>query len=494
VVEGPNTTTYPKGVTARAAIYTRISLDRDGTSASVQRQEAECRRLCEGMGWEVVEVYSDVDKSAYDPRAKRPSFERLLVDVASKRIDVVVVWKLDRLTRGGLTAIGSIVGTLRDAGADLASVTEQVDTSSAIGEAILGFLAAQAKQESQNTSIRVRAAALQDAKNGQPHSGGYRCFGYDKSGDVVPEEADLITEAARRLLAGESLRQICFDWNERGAHTTTGREWTSSSLSQLLRSPRIAGLRQHRGVIYEGAWQPILAPDHQILVLERLKENARYNRGRSTRSHLLSGLLVCGLCGGALKTMGFRMANGKPFERYQCVRQPGRVNCGKIAISKKSADEHVGHRFLVEWTERLVMARAKADARDDEEDALLAAIAADEAALSELTKAYFLERSLNEANYRETRTSLEERLAHSRQVLSKHGEQFVITQTVDGNRILTTWRGEHPDAVTIDGFAGLSTAEQRRIMATVIERIEVNPAKRRGGNTFDPTRLTIVWR
>ena len=55
--------------------------------------------------------------------------------------------------------------------------------------------------------------------------------------------------------------------------------------------------------------------------------------------HLLAGIIYCLECGGKMKTMGFRMRNGKPFERYQCVKNLGQVNCGKVAITKRSTDE-----------------------------------------------------------------------------------------------------------------------------------------------------------
>jgi len=80
----------------RAAIYCRISQDRTGAGLGVARQETDCRAVCDRRGWDVVEVYTDNDVSAYSGKP-RPGWTRLLGDVQSGLIDAVVGWHVDRL-------------------------------------------------------------------------------------------------------------------------------------------------------------------------------------------------------------------------------------------------------------------------------------------------------------------------------------------------------------------------------------------------------------
>lgn len=82
------------GRSARAAIYTRISLDRTGAGRGIERQEDDCRKLAKQRLFEVAEIYSDNDISAYSGK-RRPGYRKLLADVESGSIDVVLAWHTD---------------------------------------------------------------------------------------------------------------------------------------------------------------------------------------------------------------------------------------------------------------------------------------------------------------------------------------------------------------------------------------------------------------
>jgi site-specific DNA recombinase len=152
-------------------------LDRDGTSKSPDQQEEECRAEARQHGWQVTEVYSDRNVSAFKPGARRPAYERLLRDLEAGAFDVLLVWEPTRLTRGGLTGIAPVVELLQKAGAQLVSVTQPIDTTTTEGEMMLGFLAGMAKKESENTSKRVKRAHRNAVKDGKMHTGGNRQYG-----------------------------------------------------------------------------------------------------------------------------------------------------------------------------------------------------------------------------------------------------------------------------------------------------------------------------
>jgi site-specific DNA recombinase len=133
------------------------------------------------------------------------------------------------------------------------------------------------QREAALMSKRSKRAHLEEAQNGRRHSG-KRAFGErgrhrvedsDGTWRTVPAvseeqaeaERELIREAARRILAGDSLRGICLDWNEAGHASPRGGLWTTQTLRQMLLSPRLAGLRDHHGQLYEGRFPAILEPE-----------------------------------------------------------------------------------------------------------------------------------------------------------------------------------------------------------------------------------------
>jgi DNA invertase Pin-like site-specific DNA recombinase len=83
----------------KAAVYVRISRDREGAGLGVQRQEQDCRGLAERLGWHVIGVYCDNDVSASDRRRKRKDYLRLCDDLKAGRVDAILTWHMDRLHR-----------------------------------------------------------------------------------------------------------------------------------------------------------------------------------------------------------------------------------------------------------------------------------------------------------------------------------------------------------------------------------------------------------
>src|SRR5829696_1406820 len=176
---------------------------------SPARQERDIRRLAEARGDEITEVYRDLDISGWSGR-ERPGFEQLLEDGAAGLIDGVACWKLDRLTRNfdDLQRIWKLVQTR---GFRLVSVHDSIDTSTPSGVLGLRMGIAIAEMESNNTSLRVRAAMEEAARTGKAHAGGTsRPFGYTDHSrqELHPVESLVIREAVQRLLSGETLGSV----------------------------------------------------------------------------------------------------------------------------------------------------------------------------------------------------------------------------------------------------------------------------------------------
>src|SRR3546814_7940439 len=103
----------------------------------------------------------------------------------------------------------------------------------------------------------------------------------------VPDEVTRIRDAAERVLAGESVWSICTDWNTQGVPTVTGRPWTVTTITSILTSGRIAGLREHKGVVVaKGQWEPLIAEEqHQALVVALAPKRAKPRKGRRAEEH-----------------------------------------------------------------------------------------------------------------------------------------------------------------------------------------------------------------
>ena len=168
-----------------AAIYTRLSKDR-AEERSREDQEADCRALCALKGLNVVALHTDLEPG-YRRNARRAGYDALLDDLRAGAVDVVVIWKLDRLTRQGIRQIAPLLDVLEACKATLLSVHDPIDTSSAMGEGVLGMLASMAKQESENMSVRIRRSKRHHAEAGRHRAGGLRPFGLSRDwSELVP--------------------------------------------------------------------------------------------------------------------------------------------------------------------------------------------------------------------------------------------------------------------------------------------------------------------
>ena len=326
----------------RAVVYVRISDDPEGTERGVDRQEADCRAYAAARGWDVAAVFRENDTSAFKQRTItlpsgervrrviRPEFRAMLKDLDDGQAQVMVAYDLDRAVRdprdledlidakvlGGF-GVRSVTGSLR------------LDTDSDV--AMARVLVAMANKSSADTARRVARAAKQQAIEGTWH-GGRVPFGYRAiSGNLVidPEAAELVREAAQRVLAGESLYRIRTDWNERGILTTHGCTWSDKTIKMVLRSPSIKGMREYRPILPDGSrakssqmqveavWPAIVDGDtwQQVVdVLDARKKARNFHQpgsGVAKRMYPFSGLIRCSACGRAMVHRG---------GVYQCVQ------------------------------------------------------------------------------------------------------------------------------------------------------------------------------
>ena len=263
----------------RAATYARLSED----GLSIPDQLADSKKYAEDHSWTVVADFKDESKSAFR-KIERKGFEALLQAASDGKINVMIARHQDRLTRHPETYSRLLeVCVRRNIPIHLYGSGGVLDLRTSHGGFMGMMNTAIAWQESAIRSERVKAAVERNVKAGKRTGGGSRPFGYKiirhdqgegakrrwriVGEELEPAEAEAIREAVGRVLKGETLRSIAFDFNRRGIKPAGGKKngeskidkWQGSMLKRVLVSPRIAGLREHHGeVVGEAAWPAII--------------------------------------------------------------------------------------------------------------------------------------------------------------------------------------------------------------------------------------------
>ncbi|MBB5167105.1 recombinase family protein [Mycobacterium sp. AZCC_0083] len=367
--------------TVRAAMYLRMSHNKDVVQLGVDRQREDLEPLCQGKNWVWTE-YVDDDKTAVMKNGvmkKRPAYQRMLQDIRDGKIDAVAVWDLDRLHREPLELEEFIhLADVHRLG--LASVDTNVDLSTDSGRLFARIKGAVAKAEVERKSARQIRAMKQMADLGK--GWGRRTFGYEHDHakpQLRPMEADAIRQAYADVLAGASLYRIAEQWNAMGLRTTQSANlWDGTSVGRTLRNPRNAGLRTYHGKIVTtvredgtsgGDW-PAIVDRETWEAAQTVMSSVDKQWGKDrTRKRLLGGILICGECKKGVGTG--KRSDGTAI--YRCKTQ----GCYGVARSADPLDEWVEVAFIDALEKRTLAA-----AKQKDNTALLNEVRAEEARLN----------------------------------------------------------------------------------------------------------------
>src|ERR1700730_12401714 len=214
----------------RAIGYVRVSTDRQAEQGvSLEAQSEKIRAMALVHDAELLDIIVDSGESAKS--LQRPGMERLLGLVEARKVQAVIVAKLDRLTRS-VRDLCELLERFERRGVALISVAESLDTSSAAGRLVINIMTAVSQWEREAIGERTRDALRH--KRGQKERVGNTAFGYRLAADgvhVEPDEAEQAAIAAIRKLraSGRSLRQIAAALNLDGRRTRRGSQWRVGS-------------------------------------------------------------------------------------------------------------------------------------------------------------------------------------------------------------------------------------------------------------------------
>lgn len=294
--------TAPKPAPLRCAVYTRVStdagLEQDFNSLDAQREACEAYIKSQTHeGWRLIKGRFD-DGGFSGGNLERPALLALLAEIRERRLDIVVVYKVDRLTRS-LADFAKLVELFDAHGVSFVSVTQSFNTTTSMGRLTLNVLLSFAQFEREVTGERIRDKIAASKKKGM-WMGGVVPLGYkvvDRKLMIVPEEAETVRLIFERYRALRSLPALQGELRERGIVTrarmlATGRKiggipFMVGPLVALLRNRTYIGEINHRGKSYPGEHEQILPPETFEAVQAILDANRQGRRDHWRRSDAL---------------------------------------------------------------------------------------------------------------------------------------------------------------------------------------------------------------
>ena len=343
----------------RCAIYTRVStdngLEQEFNSLHAQREAAQAYIKSQAHeGWKLIRDHYD-DGGFSGGSLDRPGLQKLLADIRERRIDIVVVYKVDRLTRS-LTDFAKLVELFDGHGVAFVSVTQSFNTTTSMGRLTLNVLLSFAQFEREVTGERIRDKIAASKRKGL-WVGGVVPMGYevrDRKLIVNEEEAATVRLIFSRYLDLGSLSALQRDLRERGIVTRRrtlssgraigGRALTNGPLAHMLRNRMYIGEINHRDKSYPGEHAPIIDPRLFEAVQTKLTENRRERRLRRQSSNaLLMGKLFDD--------------RGNPMTPSYAIKKGVRYRYYVSSVLNQGRKEEAGSlpRVAAEAVERLIL-------------------------------------------------------------------------------------------------------------------------------------------
>ncbi len=338
----------------RCAIYTRKSceegLEQEFNSLDAQRLSAENYIASqEHEGWVLDPTFYD-DGGFSGGTLERPALQRLFQDIREDKIDCIIVYKIDRLTRS-LLDFSRIIELFDEHNVSFVSVTQSFNTSNSMGRLMLNVLLSFAQYERELTSERIKDKLEASCKRGM-WMGGNIPLGYDAKDRkllINEKEAKIVRILFQNFAETASITETARELNNLGFSTKTwisnngklhkGQRFNKSNVRRILNNHLYIGKVKHKDKLFDGMHKPII--DDQIWQKTRdlLSTNNKIQlpSSRVTTAPLLKGIMNCGICGSKM-TPTYTTKQGKRYRYYIC-QSKHKGNNDLCKVGRISANE-----------------------------------------------------------------------------------------------------------------------------------------------------------
>ena len=369
----------------RLGYYARVSTLNEEQEDSYKNQKEYFSRFINSRpDWELVGEYSDWGITGTKTDCRK-DFNRMIEDCRAGKIDKILVKSVSRFARNTVDTL-KYVRELKELGVSVWFDNESIDTLTTGGDILITILAAMAEQESRTISTNITWAYGKRFKEGKVIINYRHILGWNKEefineeGDkdsryvIVESEAEIVRRIFKEYASGRTLKQISDDLNSEGIFTKKGNEWRPTSIDNVLTNEKYTGnailgktykvdvlspRRKNDGsneehpLLYAENSHPAIVSQtlFDIVAAERRRRremrcSVNTGAGKYSSRYGLSGLLICGDCGGKFRRFGRSLASGEYVPTWICVNhQKDRKRCEMKPL--KEIDIYDGYRRAV---------------------------------------------------------------------------------------------------------------------------------------------------
>jgi site-specific DNA recombinase len=325
----------------KTAIYLRVSTEeqaKEGFSIRAQRERLDM--FARSQDWDVVDFYIDEGRSAKD--TERPELQRMLDDIANNRIEVVLVYKLDRLTRSVMD-LYQLLEQFEKHGCMFKSATEVFDTTTPTGRLFITLVAAVAQWERENLADRVKFGMEQMVEEGR-WPGGPAPFGYilgeNSKLKADPDEAELYRYMydLYENFKGDNAISIILN-HELKKKTRLGNQFSAKTVRDILKNPISYGALKWGGKVYEGFCEGIITKERYDRHLALRAARSTVSPKAVSSTYIFTGTIKCARCGAPMKGRMSKSVNNSTYAYLACTNKREK-KCDMPMVSEQNVEKH----------------------------------------------------------------------------------------------------------------------------------------------------------
>lgn len=443
----------------KAGIYIRVSTpEQEKNGYSLNAQEEKLKSFAIAKDYEVTKVYRDGGFSG--AKLERPAMLEMIDDIENNKLDLVLVYKLDRLSRSQKNTMYLIEDVFLKNNVDFISMQESFDTTTSFGRAMIGILSVFAQLERDNIRERMTLGRMERIKRGFYMGGGKVSFGYRYNQEsnileIDEGEAMAVKRMFELFLAGNSIYSLINTLKKEFPQYE--KTFYDASIRRRLANEHYIGNSQYDGKIYVDTHEPII--DDLTFNQAQLMLSTRSHGNAFKHKYLFSGIITCKKCGKSYN--GFESVCGKYSNKYY------RCSSTTYKFKKKNGWECTGKRFRCDDVDKYILDKIKSIATDQvvsKKSKSTSLPIKKEIDKLKAQQAKLLDLYLDD---RIDTIVLDEKSKHIKDLLEKLNKQLKEKPAIEKKVF-----DESVDKLA-NNFESLSFEQQRILIGNVIEKIEV---------------------